>query len=285
MARRAYVTFSEGQTYEGMRSVLERSIENFSVYPLVTYSASDFDEVWNPEFWPAGYAYKFKILACLKALRDYDEIVWIDTDVVVTQRIDDIWRHELTNYPLLPKYRFENFIRWPQARGDMRNSWELTAGKQKVGLDHTDFENLYCQACAMLVNRRCESFLRDVLSYFDDFDSECFPFGDETIINLLKWKYGYRHNLGDIFLCTGYFSSIHIMRSMQKVDNQSYQDIFNPGIVDADEDNLYLVGGDYRVHNRLGIIDCSRRPLFLHGSKSADEQESYLQHLISIQNG
>lgn len=283
MIRRAYVTFCEGQKYEEMRSILERSIEKFSVYPLITYTSSDFSESWEPESWPTGYAYKFKILSCIKALSDYDEIVWIDNDVVVTQRIDDIWMNEVLNYPLLPKYRFENFIRWPQPRGDMRNHWELTAGKKRVGLNHTDFENIYCQACVMLINRGCESFLRDVLSYFEDFDSICFPYGDETIINLLRWKYGYRRNLGDIFLCSGYFSDIHIIRSMQKIDNQSYQDIFNPSIVDPEEDIMYIEGvNDYRTHNRLGIIDCSRRPLFFHGSKSKHEHELYLQYLISM---
>lgn len=284
MGKRAYVTFSEGEDYEGMKSVLRRSIEEFSVYPLVTYSASDFSEGWTPEKWQPGYVYKFKILACLKALREFDEIVWIDTDVVVTSSIDEIWNHCIENYPLLPRYRFQNFIRWPQPRGDMRNPWELALGKQSVGLTHTNFENIYCQACAMLIGKRCESFLVEVLSYFENFDGEAFPFGDETIINLLKWKYGYEDNLGDIFLCTEYFTSIHVMRVLTMIDDQSYQDIFNPSIIDPDEQNLFLIGGDYRIHNRLGVIDCSKRPLFLHGSKSVSEQDTFLKHLISIKN-
>jgi hypothetical protein len=286
MAKRTYVTFSEGDDYKDMCDILVEGISHFSQYDILVYSASDFDEEWDIENWPHGYSYKFKIMSCLKALREYDEVVWIDSDVVVTSDIDLIWNKKVDNYPLLPKYRFENFIRWPQPRGDMRNFWELTQGKEKVGLDHTDFENIYCQACVMLLNKRCESFLKDVLYYFNDFDSSCFPFGDETIINLLLWKYKYSNNLGDVFLCSHYFSHSHILRVLDVDGPQSYQDLFNPNIKDPFEEGFFVgYGGDYGLHNRLGVIDCSKRPLFFHGAKSADLHRNILNHIISKKNG
>ena len=286
MVKRTYVTFSEGDDYKDICNILVEGISNFSQYDILVYSASDFDEVWDIENWPQGYSYKFKIMSCLKALRYYDEVIWLDSDVVVTSDIDLLWEKKVDNYPLLPKYRFDNFIRWPQSKGDMRNHWELSEGKQKVGLDHTDFENGYYQACAMLMNRACESFLKDVLSYFYDFDSLCFPFGDETIINLLLWKYRHRNNLGDVFLCTHYFSPSHIIRAIDTDSPQSYQDLFNPNIVDPVEEGLLIGDTDnYRVHNRLGVIDCSKKPLFFHGSKSVDLHRYILNHIISKKNG
>ena len=64
----------------------------------------------------------------------------------------------------------------------------------------------------MLLNKNCESFIMDILSYFNDYDNISFPCGDETIINLLLWKYKYRKNLGDIFICSYYFCCIFIKK-------------------------------------------------------------------------
>lgn len=281
--RRTYVTFAQGDLYTALADILVDSIGEFSKYPIVVYNSSDFEEKWEPENWKSGYSYKFKILSCLKALREYDEIVWLDNDIVVTKHIDDIWKHKIENYPLLPRHRFYNFIRWPHYKINYSNPNELFDGKLRVCLNHTDFDGEYYQACAMLLNKNCESFIMDILSYFNDYDNISFPCGDETIINLLLWKYKYRKNLGDIFICSHYFSIYHIIKALSTEDIQEYQDIFNLKIIDQSEDNLFLYGGgDYRLHNRIGIINAGNKLLFTHGSKSKDEHKYILDHLKSI---
>jgi hypothetical protein len=66
-------------------------------------------------------------------------------------------------------------------------------------------------------------------------------------------------------------------------DIQEYQDIFNLKIIDQSEDNLFLYGGgDYRLHNRIGIINAGNKLLFTHGSKYKDEHKYILDHLKSI---
>ena len=189
--KRTFITFSYGEVYDKLCQILSQSIDICSKYKLVVFRPHDFNEDFTPELWQPGYIYKFKILSCLKALETYDEVVWLDTDCIVTSNIDKIWENQIDEFPLLPKHRFFNFEKWPHSKIDFTDTNHLKLAKEKVGCVDNKFENLYLQACCLLFNKNCKDFLFLALSYFNNFSSEVFPFGDETIINSLYWKYKY----------------------------------------------------------------------------------------------
>jgi hypothetical protein len=280
-----FITFSEGEDYNNLCSVLNDSISQFSNYNLTIYNSNDFDIPWEPEKWQPGYAFIFKILSCLKSLESFDEVVWLDTDVVVTSIIDEIWNYENKNYPLLPKYRFSNFINWPHTKIDFNDISFLSGAKNLIGIDSSTKHD-YLQACCMKFDSSSREFLEEVLSYFNDFQSNLFPLGDESIINVLLCKYKLKENLGDIFLCTQHFDYYHIEKFFNLDSNniQDYQDLFNIKLTPEDEKIriMYkrttneILTITYGEHNRLGLINCSNKILFLHGNKSYQIHRHYL---------
>jgi hypothetical protein len=216
----------------------------------------------------------------LKALETYDEIVWLDNDCLVTKNIDKIWERKIDNYPLLPKHRFYNFERWPHTKTDYCDPNFLKEGKQKVGLIDNSFNNLYLQACCMFFNKNCQNFFSEVLDYYNDYSNVEFPHGDETIINLLIWKNKHLDNLGDVFLCTHYFSTYVIEGFIKSKDSEEYKRLFDISFRSdsVDEDGFILNHGvSLANHNRIGLIENNfDNLLFFHGSKRLDVHNKYL---------
>jgi hypothetical protein len=199
--RRTFITFSHGKVNDELCEKLHESLLTFSNYDLKIYRPSDFDrnyDINNPDFWKSGLGYVYKILSCLESLKKYDEVVWLDTDIIATNYIDKIWfeSFRIESYPLLPRQRFNN-IEGKNLGGEV---WKLNP-LLKVGTTR----QFYSQACCMLFNQNCVDFFNEALTYFDEFDSHKYPFGDESIINYLLWDKDLTNNLGDIFLCSHFF--------------------------------------------------------------------------------
>jgi hypothetical protein len=277
---RVFITFAVGDQYEKLSDLLKESVELNSKYNLIIYKSEDFNIEYKPESWKPGYIFIYKVLSCLKALETYDEVVWLDNDCLVTKNIDKIWERKIDNYPLLPKHRFYNFETWPHGKTDYCDSNFLKEGKQKVGLVDSDFNNLYLQACCMFFNKDCESFFKEVLNYYSDYNDVEFPHGDETIINLLIWKNKYSNNLGDVFLCTHYFSPYLIEGFIKSKDSEEYKRLFDISLRTdgVDEDGFILSHGfSLARHNRIGLIENNfDNLLFFHGSKRLDIHNKYL---------
>ena len=281
--RRAFITFAVGEDYVRLSEVLRKSIQIFSAYPLVIFGIEDFGIEYKPESWSSGYIYIYKVLSCLKALEEFDEVVWIDNDCIVTDNIDKVWEMDLDGYPLLPRHRFQNFERWPHVKTDYSDPDVMGKGKHRIGVSE-GFDNSYLQACCMLFDKGCENFLREVLSYFEDYDSECFPYGDESIINLIRWRDRLPNSLGDVFLCSYYFSPYTLDGFISSEDSKQYEMLFDISARTAgiDEDNTVLSHGfTLARHNRIGLIENNfDRILFFHGSKSPELHQRYLDLMI-----
>ena len=152
--KRTFVTFAT-DNYMELAKVLQESIVAFSDYDLKIYTPNDIyinsSDLKN---------YRCKILTCLKAIEDgYDEIIWIDTDCVVTNNIDKIWFESwrIEDYPLLSKHRFFNYHLWVNNRPTYNNPDFMRLAKDKVGIVN-DFEDIYLKACFILFNNNCKSF-------------------------------------------------------------------------------------------------------------------------------
>jgi autotransporter strand-loop-strand O-heptosyltransferase len=257
--KKCFITFVDGEKYEKLADLLKKSIKLYSQYELIIYKNNDihnfhsFSDPSNYSSGAASMAFANKILCCLKALESYDEVAWIDCDCIVTTNIDKIWfeSYRLKNYPLLPLARFSNFDEAiiPQKKFTYIN---------EEALDYFDIKNMeydYMQACFMYFNKNSIDFFKVVLSFFDEnYNPKIFHFADETIINCLFIKYGYKDNLGSCFLCSYYF-------------NYLLQDY----IISKTKDEFY------NHFSRFNIKDNNfSEILFLHGSKDLILHESYI---------
>jgi len=263
--RRTFITFSEGESNNNLMERLRKSINQFSNYDLKVYSRNDFDldyDTSDPEFWKSGLGYIYKVLSCIKSLEEYDEVVWIDTDCLVTNYIDKIWfeNWRLDKFPLLPKYRFsmfgQNTSKFERVM-NISDSNFLKSGKEKVGCYRFD-RDFYSQACLMFFNKSCLGFFEEALSYFTNYDKDCFPFGDESIMNCLFWKYNYTDSLGEIFLCSQFFST-GLVTFIQNRNRENFKN------------SIFIEPMENKFENIL----------FLHGSKSIEVVDKLLNYLIN----
>lgn len=263
--KRTFITFSEGESNNNLMERLRKSITQFSNYDLKVYNRNDFDldyDTSDPEFWKSGLGYIYKVLSCIKALEEYDEVVWIDTDCLATNYIDKIWfeNWRLDKFPLLPKYRFSMFGQNTAKFERVMNVSDpnfLKSGKEKVGCHRFD-RDFYSQACLMFFNKSCLGFFEEALSYFTNYNKDFFPLGDESIMNCLFWKYNYTDSLGEIFLCSQ-FMSTGLTTFIQNNNRENFK-------------------------NTLSIIPIENKfenILFLHGSKSIDVVDKLLNCLIN----
>lgn len=278
---RTFVTFAAGEAYERLSEVLKESINLFSEYDLIIYKLEDFDNKFNIDLTYQITVYK--ILSCLKALETYDEVVWLDNDCLATNKIDKIWNNVAINYPLLPTERFNNFHIWPNDKPDYQDTNFLKLAKERVGVVNNDFNNSYLQSCCMVMNKSCVSFLNEIVSYYNDYDNNVYPYGDESIINCMLWRDKLTNNLGDVFICSYYFSPYTIEGTLTANNKEEYFINFdiNHRKEGIDEDNFILSHGwNLSRHNRIGLINNNfDNLLFIHGSKDFNVHNRYLNTL------
>ena len=277
---KVFITFAVGDQYEKLSEVLRESIDIFSEYKLVIYKPEDFDIKWEPENWQPSYIFIYKVLSCLKALESYDEIVWLDNDCLVTKNIDKIWERKIDNYPLLPNERFNNFHIWPSEKPNYQDTNFLGGAKRIIGVTDTNFNNSYLQACCMLFNKNCVDFFKEVLHHYQDFISDVYPYGDESIINCIIWRDKLSNNLGDVFLCTHYFSPYIIEAALNTKSHEEYNNLFDINHRIDDNEDIFILkhGWSLARHNRIGLINNNfENLLFLHGSKDSNLHNRYLK--------
>jgi hypothetical protein len=262
--KRSFITFSYGYENDELVKILKKSIDEFSNYELKVYNEKDFALPYNyedTEFWKSGFGYIMKINTCIKSLTEFDEVVWLDTDIVVTEKIDDIWKHtqSLENYPLLPKSRFTNFKSNPTRQDPQSIFNHIEKLCNFFEITNVDIkEVIYLQACAMLFNEKSKEFFEHILSYFINFNSDVLKNGDECITNGLMWKNSYKKNLGNVFLCSHFFHG-NLSKVIKSQNEEEYQKALGFEIFENNFNEL----------------------LFFHGTKSLNVAQKILWSLIT----
>lgn len=208
--KRAYVICAAGQSYIDSTEGIIRGLSKYSKYPVILYYSNgkvnySYDNCILQPFSikdrNIDEGHDLKLFTTLKAeitlgaIKNYnvDTIVMIDSDVVVTPSIDNIFKdyeNEIENYPIFMKY-----------------SWNIISvmGRPHVGEHIANYIGVNNQtlpamcSCCCIANKNCITFLEDWKRYCDDehlieyyykYNKDIyFDFNDESIANALLWKY------------------------------------------------------------------------------------------------
>ena len=268
MYNRIFITFSEGEKFNKLTSILNESIKEFSEYNLKVYRKEDFDIKWEPENWKPGFIYIYKMLSCQRAIEEgYDEIVWIDNDIVVTENIDKIWSYtdKISKVPLLPKHRLYNHKISKDIYGTFKEGGRyLEKTLKKLNVNHTNFEDFYLHACFILFNRNTIEIFNEVIDLFKSYDysEELYPNGDESMLNAIVFRESSK-NLGNIFICSEYFDK-NIIEKVINSSKESYPSVFEN------------IGTQYElIENNFDNL------MFFHGSKDPNLHKYYLNMMLN----
>jgi len=227
--KRAYLLFAVGQSYIDKVQILVDYLLRYSTYDIVLcYSEGtvkftnkrlvsipmsiDYVIDFNvPPHKPTSVRYmylmSFKPIACQLAIQktDFDEFVYLDSDVLPTPNIDsmfDIWSRECTSYPLLSKYPPNHYFieGRPLVLDKVLNILGISRNLQSVPSLNAGF---------FFFNRNCLSFIKTWTAFLqskeyidafvkrDEFGNlEMCQYGDEGAANALMWLYGYDKYIG-----------------------------------------------------------------------------------------
>jgi hypothetical protein len=198
-------------------------------YNLLEYQTTGKNDLIKNDWDKTMYSCFMKASAIAKSLEtDFDEFVYLDVDTFPTKKIDDIFleveQRDLP-YPILPKF-FEQFMMF----GGKGNPFQETFDESKtlewwlierLGLKKEDYQRKwYRQSCFFYYNKNSKPFWEEtsgILSDEDIFRNQNEFFGDESVINVLLWKY-------NVTECFGAEHIIHIaggnmIDSTDKIDN------------------------------------------------------------------
>ena len=208
--KKAYVICAVGQAYIDSTQYVIEVLNRYTKYPIFLYYANgdvnyDFDKLIIQPFTPANVEMdsnkSLKFLTTLKAhvtlsvLKNYDvdTIIMLDSDIVVTPVIDDVfdeYENEIENYPIFLRYSWTII----NIMGRQHVSDYI---REYVGAKHQNLTAI-C-SCLCIANRNCLSFLEEWKQYCEDkhlIDYHYnqnpdiyFDFNDEAIANALLWKY------------------------------------------------------------------------------------------------
>lgn len=270
-----YVSNISSNSYTELVDYFMLSIKIFSEYPLIIYTEdqlSDYVVDLNTE---KDIRYVLKLLAIKKALKEYDEVVWLDVDIVVNHRIDKIWNFfdKVDNIIVAPRYRFHNYHNSPVGSNDnvvLDGSWGIydLNGVQKHFGSNVYIEKWH-QSCCLLANKKCVSFLDEYIRCAIDI------YSDETALNLLYKKYNFETFLPSIFICSHFFGHMILHHKLAEYTESEYINFMetHTGIFYRNEtahpyEDMQLKYNDY---NDI---------LFWHGSKNIEVVNKLLIDLL-----
>jgi len=192
---KAFVTF----TTEGYTELLEvavKSVGAFSKHPIVVYGincdvklSEEYDYVIKRRIdaqYNGGEIFyqKFNILIQILLNEKFDEIVYIDSDVVVNYNIDELFDKckDINEFPLCSIHP-----------DDVMN--------QQVLVDDLDIKERtqhYVHAAYMIINKSCLPFLQECY-YISTKLTRHAPNWDESLLNVMMWKYRLTDNYTDVY--------------------------------------------------------------------------------------
>ena len=185
------------------------------------------------------------------------EAIYIDSDIVPTGSISLLFEFfdKIDDYPLIQQSVYEYQINYGRGNPFHNGGFDETNILEYplMNLHHIPMKNRshYSVSSVMLYNDKCKQFFREydwVNSFAYDMDLEdiklYYPFSDETTINVLLWKYGFKKR---------------IQRSQMNIDDLSNVKEYYESNYDKEKE----ITGYVRVPSKTE----RNKILFFHGAK------------------
>lgn len=139
--------------------------------------------------------------------------IYLDSDIIANYNIDNLYQYFniITNYPLLPL-----------------GIWDIMKYDNKIHIEQPLMKLLnvkkrydYLQSCIILYNKNCTPFINEwintnnnktILSNVEYYA----PFQDETIANVLLWKYNYTNHLPSVSINILNFNTVKFIDNFKE---------------------------------------------------------------------
>jgi hypothetical protein len=137
--------------------------------------------------------YNMKPLVLQMALKILPHFIFVDSDTLPSRRFDyesmisSVHKYPKANY--LPSWKFPEY-------------WYINDKGERISYDHSNLSNkmgvivgkYYLQGCLYGLNQTCSDFVDEWVDILMDGEllkegRKYFPLGDETVYNILLWKY------------------------------------------------------------------------------------------------
>ena len=265
---RCFVSFyyeAGDSLYSELLHILKISIGTFSNYDIIIYNEHDFNEYDIPsrDNFNNPYIYRWKYFSIKKCLESYDEVIWLDSDIIVNHKIDEIWEYFtlIDGFPILHSSRFSNYINPPRKDGvtDLKYSPYLANILDNFNCDTVVTE--WKQACVLLFNKTCNHII-DELIYYLNIGVE-----DEHLLNLFYNYYKPHHTISGLFVCSHFFGVNILIHNMVRFDKSAYNNFMDTyvGYVYGENGLCIDTYGPMKLK-----IDNFDKILFWHGAKSLE---------------
>lgn len=185
------------------------------------------------------------------------EAIYIDSDIIPTGSISLLFDflNKVNDYPLIQQSVYEYQINYGRGNPFHKGGFDETNILEYplMNLHHIPMKNRthYSVSSVMLYNENCKQFFREydwVNNFAYDMDLEdiklYYPFSDETTINVLLWKYGFKKR---------------IQRSQMNIDELSNVKEYYESNYDQEKE----ITGYVRVPSKID----RNKILFFHGAK------------------
>lgn len=274
------ILFYSDEKYEYQAETLLKSFElngkmnyNFLYYTIGFTSTIEFPNLVKKE-WPVDEKIPrtnqrvdgvdrpifefYKPDICLDALEMYDNLLFMDVDMVISRRFDVGNILNDKSYPLAILSVFEYPFKLTNEPDGSITIYNELALMEYYNVPKRSM--WYTGVCFILFNRNCLDFIKEWRSmckneFLLQKQVVYFPYPEETPFNLCLWKRGVTENLGHAFVNTHKFSTIKLI--------EESDDIINCQI---DPNNIYEFCYD------------SSKIMFYHGTKHKDENEKIFEY-------
>ena len=200
---------------------------------------------------------------CLDALTTYDEVCFMDVDIIISRRFDITKIKNNKSFPLSSKGPFEYIYTYEAEDG-------VKIKHDEVPL--MEFYNIpkrtmwYVTTCFMMINKNCIDFLKEWRSmckneYLLEHVIQYMPFLDETAYNVCLWKRNVTENLGHIFVNTHKYTTIKLIEENDDIQKIKVDNILEEHCED------------------------SSKVMFYHGTKEVDENDKIFEYYKNRNKG
>jgi len=258
-----------------VQSLLEFSNQKILVYGIDCDVPFDYPNVLKRRIDTVKYSkydkWYWKQMACLESINeDFDNLIWIDGDVVVNHNIDKVREYfdSIENYPLSDIHVQDEFFGINDYgvsqlfNAELANEWNIN----KV--------NPYMHICFFAYNKKCGWWFEEIIKHYVDVITNkgeeeyqrLYWWNDEGIDNAMRWKYGYNKHL-----------------PLSNFDTSSFDG--DEGFMDRTLEEFYRFWNEEgpqnfnRVYGYQYIPKDKSKIIYFHGNKNAEISDKMVEFL------